>query len=368
MILFLFTGALFLFYALLLTWLSGGFRRLRPSLIRHYPSLSIIVPAHNEARHLPVLLSCLERQIYPSDRLEIILVNDRSNDGTEKIMKNFVNHHARSFMISIKDVDEEFSPKKYAITRGIESATGEIVLTTDADAIPGPRWAEAMAGCFAPDTDMVIGYAPYRTDGPYDSFFHRLLALEYFVLGCIGAASLGRGYPISANGANLAYKRKRFISTGGFGPGRCMISGDDDLLLHRFRYERGFHVRYALSRDARVFNNPPSTLLRFIKQRLRFSSKHLRYPPRLLAAMSLTYAFYSGILLLIAGSILMPSLRCGTAILLSGKIAVELFFLSRGKPYLEQRNLIRYYPFAFFPHLLYVVLIPFFARFLRTRW
>lgn len=362
------TGLLYLLYAGLLIWLSGGFRRIGPFSIRHFPTLSIIVPAHNEAHHLPALLACLEKQIYPPERLQIILVNDRSNDGTGTIMSDFVNRHSRSVLVTIRHVDPEFAPKKQAITRGIESATGEIILTTDADAIPGPRWAESMAGCFSPGTDMVTGYAPYRTDGPYDTFFHRLLALEYFVLGCIGAASLGRGHPISANGANLAYRRRTFLNAGGFGSSRGMISGDDDLLLHRFRYELGLTVRYAASRDTRVFNSPPSDLVGFIRQRLRFSSKHLVYPPRLLIAMTLVYAFYWGLLLLTAGSILMPPLRNGTLILLFGKTAVELFFLSRGKKYLEQRNLIRYYPFAFFPHLFYVVLIPLFARFFRIRW
>src|SRR5512142_2293885 len=50
------------------------------------PGISVIVAARNEERALPALLRALLAQDYPPERREIILVDDRSTDGTAELL------------------------------------------------------------------------------------------------------------------------------------------------------------------------------------------------------------------------------------------------------------------------------------------
>jgi hypothetical protein len=51
---------------------------------------------------------------------------------------------------------------------------------------------------------------PYRTDGIYGTLFHKLLALEYFTMGAVTAATAATGHPSTCNGANFSFRKKVF--------------------------------------------------------------------------------------------------------------------------------------------------------------
>jgi len=93
------------------------------------PSLSIIIPARNEAQVLPWLLNSLKDQAY-SSFLEIIVVDDNSQDETSEIAKS----------VGVKVIEPAELPsgwlgKPHACHRGAKSALGEWLLFTDADTI-----------------------------------------------------------------------------------------------------------------------------------------------------------------------------------------------------------------------------------------
>ncbi len=95
------------------------------------PTLSIIVPACNEAESLKVSVPLILAQTYPS--LEIILINDRSDDDTGSVIDAFKDQDSRVKCIHIEHLPDGWLGKVNALQKGVEAASGEYYLFTDAD-------------------------------------------------------------------------------------------------------------------------------------------------------------------------------------------------------------------------------------------
>jgi cellulose synthase/poly-beta-1,6-N-acetylglucosamine synthase-like glycosyltransferase len=355
-------------YACLLAVLSKGLRSAKSHFSKWTPKVSVIVPAHNEETVLPDLLNRLTIQTYPKNKIDLLLVDDRSSDGTINVMRRFARSRSHCRILRITNTPEGISPKKHAIAAAVAAARGEICLTTDADSQPGTHWIRSMVRNYDAQTGVVIGYAPYRTDGPFDTFFHRLLALDYFSLAAVALASAGLGRPVTCNGANFSYRKDLFQAVGGFGETGRTLSGDDDLLLHRFHALAKCRIRYAVDPESAVFNNPPATFAGFFWQRIRFASKHLGYPKYALVFLFLVYLYYCALFTFMIGSFFHENCLTVFLVLLCVKAVFEVPFLIRAQRLLEKRNLVRFYPAAFLLHIVYVVFIPLLAQFLRPRW
>jgi len=358
----------FAVYWLLLLYFKGGLRSLQTGTCTQQPVVSVIVPARNEQNRIRETLNALAAQSYPADRLEILLVNDRSSDETPRIMEAFASEHGNMHVIHVDASERSSAPKKHAISKGIEASTGAIVVTTDADSTMHPDWIKTLISHYSEEVGLVFGYAPYRTDGSYNTVFQKLLALEYLGSGTIAAATAGRGLAITGFGANFSYRKRLFEEIGGFGDGLNHHSGDDDLLLNRVRTMSKYQIRFASEKKAAVCNTPPKDMTTFIRQRIRFASKHLAYPKKVIAGLSLIYAIYVLLFITLIGVWFAPALWPPLMIALGLKIVGELLFLSSGQKLLEDRNLMKYYPLAVLPHILYVVLFPVLGQIMPRKW
>lgn len=356
------------YYVFLFIYLGRGLRHLSGAAGKETPTVTVACSARNEETNLSGLLECLSRQTHPEEMTEFILVDDRSTDRTPLIIEEFTRTHPNSLMLRIPPDDKSLSPKKHALAKAIEKASGEVILTTDADCLPGPDWVKEMIRCYDPETGMVLGYAPYRTDGIYNTLFHKLLALEYLAMGAVAAATASAGHPSTCNGANFSFRKKAFDQVGGYGDGRKWLSGDDDLLMQRIHSKTGWKIRFAASANTAVPNNPPRNLREFIRQRIRFSSKHLAYPPRMIAALSGVYLFYVCLLVLTFASPFLKALPafCGAVWLV--KTIAELCFLAAFQKRIAERRLLKYYVVLAPFHLLYVIFIPILGQIVRPKW
>lgn len=91
--------------------------------------VSIIIACRNEELKLPFLLSCLAEQDYPNRLFEVIVVDDNSSDNTRAVASSF------SALITLFTTSNKGSGKKHAIKTGVEAASGELIITTDADCL-----------------------------------------------------------------------------------------------------------------------------------------------------------------------------------------------------------------------------------------
>ena len=260
-------------YAGFLVFLSIGLLRLRRPRGTATPSISVVVPMHDEEQGVRATLAALRTQDYAGP-WEVVCVDDRSRDATAAIVQETVDSDPRFRLVRIS-VDEEPvpSPKKRALARGMVEARHEILATTDADCLPPPHWLSTLARSFEPGIDIVQGPKHILGDGRSS---HRYQRLEVLAFVAAEAAGFAWGKPFLASAPSLAYRRSIYEAAGGFQGLEGLISGDDDMLVHRMA-RAGGRPTYAFDPTASVGTHPADTWQQVLNQRARWASNGSRY-------------------------------------------------------------------------------------------
>ncbi|WP_050740243.1 glycosyltransferase [Acetobacterium bakii] len=183
-----------------------------------YKTISVIIPARNEAQNLPLLLKALKKQsILP---LEIICVDDESEDQTGQI--------AESFGITIKSIiskPDDWTGKTYACQQGAILAKGELLLFLDADVRPSPDAIKILLQRYINKKDVISVQPFHLAEKVYEK-----LALFF---NLIAVYSLGLGVPFK-NQVNGSFgpvtliNRREFFKIGGYESVRHSVLEDYD--------------------------------------------------------------------------------------------------------------------------------------------
>ena len=142
------------------------------------PSVSVVIAARNEELNLHYIIQDLVAQEYPLDKLEVIFVDDRSTDSTNQILKKTCDDYGFIKYVQIKNLNEDMTPKKNALSKGIEIAAGEIIISTDADCRVGKFWVSSMAYSVKNKDCITIGYS--EIDENQKSIFELYQKLDFF--------------------------------------------------------------------------------------------------------------------------------------------------------------------------------------------
>jgi cellulose synthase/poly-beta-1,6-N-acetylglucosamine synthase-like glycosyltransferase len=127
-----------------------GRLRTRPVGRREWtPAVTILIPAHNEAACIGRTLENKLLQEYPSEKLQIIVVSDASNDGTDDIVRRY---RARGVQLLRRDTRQG---KAAALNEAVRHARGEIIVFSDANAEFAPDAVRRIVENFA---DVEVGY------------------------------------------------------------------------------------------------------------------------------------------------------------------------------------------------------------------
>ncbi len=359
-------------YAGLLLWLRSGVRRAHwedqnPTTAEPLPRVSVVVPARNEERHLGRCLHALSRQDYPTELLEVVVVDDRSWDTTPSIIARYAAKHANFRSVRVKTLPPGVAPKKHALHQGIRLANGEIVLTTDADCEPPPTWVREMASRFAADTGMVLGFSPL-TLGRLSRLAEALFRLDSVALASLAAAGVGIRYPLTCSGRNLGYRKAVYEELGGFGRYQSVGSGDDDLFLARVRDETSWHVRYAFAKTSQVPAEPPTSLRALWNQRTRHASKGIIYARPITVGLVLLYLYNLAFLVLGWVSLWVGVARVFFLLSWTLKSGSEWLLLARTARYLDFRAPVFLVPLVTIFHAFYVTVFGLAGQFRSFEW
>lgn len=102
-------------------------------------TLSVICPIYNEEKYIGQFLDSILRQDFPKNDMEILLVDGMSKDRTREIVSEYM---TRFPFIRLFDNPERIVP--YAMNRGIDAATGDIIMRLDAHAFYQPDYCSVL--------------------------------------------------------------------------------------------------------------------------------------------------------------------------------------------------------------------------------
>ncbi len=335
-------------YAAALLGFIRGLRKLRHN--RHvepkvWPSVSIIMPARNEAEVLERTLHSLFAQDYPGE-WEIIVVDDRSTDATPLLLENLAKESDRLRPIRVTDENPR-SPKKHALALGIKQSRGEIIATTDADCVYHPCWIREMVSHMAPDVGVVAGLTVFDLPDNHVPVWQKIQWLDFFAQNALAAGAAGAGVPSSCNGSNLFYRREVYQEIAGFGEVSSVISGDDVLFAQRVSNKTKWKVVFAARPETTVRSLPVLTIRELIQQRLRWASKGLTYRASMLSFLFGIYGFYLLLGVIPLVMVVEPALAAPLALILLWKLAWDYATVSISCRTFGQEGLRAYFlPYA----------------------
>jgi cellulose synthase/poly-beta-1,6-N-acetylglucosamine synthase-like glycosyltransferase len=232
------------------------------------PRITVIVPAWNEEVGILRTVESILEADYPE--IQLIVANDGSSDGTHAVMKRRLRAFAADPIPgrTLTYLPLENGGKARALNRALRHATGDIVVTIDADSIVAPdaiaaiarRFDDPRVGAVAGNVIVANGPRPIalmqQLEYLYGFFFKRCDSLfdSVYIVG----------------GAAAAYRREVLDEVGAFDP--TIITEDIEMSMRILA--RGHKTRYAP--DAIVYTEGPSDLKGLCDQRLRWKFGRLR--------------------------------------------------------------------------------------------
>lgn len=373
MILALVTAVLLLIYCALIIRFGYLWRAIPLFYSRKdfYPStkISVIVAARNEEKNIDACIQSLQQQDYPRDLLQIIVVDDESEDET--FYKASSINDSRLLIVRSGEISSSTIPqtpgKKRAIATAIEYSTGSLIVTTDADCIPPVLWLKTIAAFYEEKRPAFIA-APvmYSSHNNFSAVFQ---ALDFISLQGITAAGVHHGLLMMSNGANLAYEKKAYYDVGGFSGIDQLASGDDLLLMQKIAQKEKSRIVYCHAPEAIVPTQPAGSWTTFLQQRFRWASKARFYADAGVTwVLVLVYVVNFLLLVLLIVSFLFLKLFLVWVGLVIIKTIIELLFMNPVARFFNQQALLSY----FFPsqplHIIYTVIAGFFGQVKRYEW
>lgn len=332
--------------------------------------VSVIIAARNEEKQIPELLDSLKTQDYPQDRFEVIVIDDKSTDHTADIIRDFSREWEQLRLLQVSETPGNYSPKKYALTRGINAAKGEIILGVDADCTVQPTWISTMNSYFAEEVGMVVGFSSVTVEDP-SSWIQRWQAFDFLALMAANEGALNRGVPLAASGQNMGFRKEAFEMVGGYDSIADRATGDDVLLLQLIRRQTDFSIVFAGSPKAYNTTVPERTLKSLLHQRIRWASDapvQLAMDPGFFAYLFSVFTMYLVVLGGIVFSFFYPSFL---PVLVAGylvKAGGEFVLLRYAVTLYDRRELLREFPWWTLLQIPYIIVAGVGGAFFNYSW
>jgi cellulose synthase/poly-beta-1,6-N-acetylglucosamine synthase-like glycosyltransferase len=327
--------------------------------------VSVIIPFRNEENNIIKCLGGIIEQDYPAELMEIILVDDNSEDRSKQLAVSFLEGKLISYrLIDLKK--QNLSGKKNAIEFAVAKSSKSIVITRDADTFTSNNlWLKTIAFQFKNSkADLVLVPVILKVN----TFIQAFQKFENIAITSIGYAFAKNKLPFVCSGANLAYKKDSFLKANPYKDNKHIPSGDDMFLLQSFM-EEGFSISTTKNTNAVVYTYAEKSLSSFINQRLRWASKtknlHIK-----MAWFIGSLLFLTNILVLIIAFLglfnAVNSNFCLFSIIY--KCIIDFLLLFLGAIMYKQKINFSFYIPAFIANLFYVPLITIASISIKPSW
>lgn len=243
------------------------------------PYITVLIPMHNEEAVLDNVMKALLKCDYESDRLEIIAINDHSDDGTQKKLEKYKEQYDFIKILERTDENSVGRGKPAGLNDAMKIAKGDVIVVFDADYRPAKDLLRQLALAFEdPGVGAVMGRViPYNVN---KNVLTRLLNIErsggYQV---DQQARYNLGLIPQYGGTVGGFRKDLIVKSGGFD---TRVLAEDTELTYRL-YTMGYRVVYANS--AECYEESPETYEARGKQIRRWARGHnqvmFRYLPKI---------------------------------------------------------------------------------------
>ncbi len=230
------------------------------------PTVSVVVAARNEENTIERCIRSILACGYPRERLQVVLVNDSSDDRTGEIMQKFADGRGVVYT-ETKRSNTSARGKAQALAIGVREAQNELILFTDADCEVPVTWIRKLTGYFDPSTGLVGGFTMLKSSG----WFGKMQTVDWFFLYSVAAGVMGLGRPVTAIGNNLAVRRVAYDETGGYENLPFSVT-EDYILVEAIRKTGKWRMKFPLDPETLVTSRPCGNLNELFRQKHRWAT------------------------------------------------------------------------------------------------
>lgn len=258
---------LFLVYPLLMGFLTVGFilNKKTKKTILPETKVTVLVSGRNEEKDFPECIESLLKLDYPKELLQIILVNDRSEDGTKDLVNSYASKNKNVLALHTEDMPEtHLEAKARGISWGMKHAIGDWVFITDADGEVHPQWLKKSLSSIDEHTGMIGGAVVVKSNG----FQGKVERASWAFVQMFNLGMSGWGIPFACVGPNMAIRKDIYDKAGGLENIEFQIA--EDLALLKMVTEAESKIITPVSPENTIFLKQVPSFKHYLSQLRRW--------------------------------------------------------------------------------------------------
>jgi cellulose synthase/poly-beta-1,6-N-acetylglucosamine synthase-like glycosyltransferase len=314
-----------------------------------FREVSVVICVRNEGQNIRSCLDSIYRNMYPREKVQIIVVDDHSIDDTCRVIAGF------------PDVQYCLSPghgKKQAQAHAVTLAQHDLVICTDGDTIVGPNWVINHVRHLS-SKSFVTGLVKYEVQ---NDLIGAVQVFDNMATMCLTSFGIRTGRWHVANGANMSFHKSIYFDDVEFTEKaqQQVASGDDVFLIKKVVDGHGFESAIFMCEEGSEVRTAGESSWKMLwNQRKRWASKTMQVKDKqLIAFQGLVFILSASIVLgIFVGIGISTTIFVGGLALFLIKIIIDYFYLSGLQRLMNYENYFRKFWLSSFTFLLYTIAI-----------
>lgn len=233
---------------------------------KEFPKVTILIPAHNEEKVIEKTLLAMLKLNYPSERLEIIIINDDSKDHTLDIIEELIKKYPqRNIKVITNRHETGGKGKSNALNIGYKQAIGEYIVVYDADNTPNSMSLRYLVYTISQNNQLGAVIGKFRTRNKMRNLLTKFINIETLSFQWMAQAGRWKLFRLcTIPGTNFIIRKNVLEQLGGWD---VRAIAEDTEISFRI-YSLGYRI--AFMPLAVTWEQEPETIKVWIKQRTRW--------------------------------------------------------------------------------------------------